>query len=160
MSREDVVDLMLMLKEPFSSFSRSIDHTTDIKDWVSKAPNNAIDIVLDVLANPPELDEDDFHEWSWQASKILFYWGKRDPENWLEKLKPFILNKMARTAILGAISMTMRDDKFSCIAPLIERADELDQEEREYFMEILCSCPEPQAQQACSVLKARGKFAC
>jgi hypothetical protein len=143
----------------WSEFGTSQEQQDYIEDWVSKVPDYAIDIVLDVVANPPELDENDFYEWSAQASEILFCWSKRDPNNWLEKIKPFILKEMARPAILAAMSMTSRNDMFICVVSVIDKVNEFSNEERAYLSDVLRSCSEPEAQQIRANLIVQGRLA-
>lgn len=120
--------------------------------WVTKAPANWLDVVLEVALNPP--DDADGHQldWYYEVEELLGEWSRLRPEVWISKVVPLLSDPKARPVILSASSRsaTIRGAAPRALVPVlipfVGEPNRLSDDELLSIIEILAASETTEAQ--------------
>ncbi len=125
--------------------------------WVSQAPPEALDAVIEVLLHPPttEAAGPPGEEWFHDCSTLLGEWGRQRPQSWIEKIGPLLANSAVRRYILDAMVEAGTPAAVPYLVPLISQYAHLSHADKQSLFDALGELHTPESEQALLELRER-----
>jgi hypothetical protein len=116
-----------------------------IDDWVAQAPDGWFDLLVDILAHPPDWAqyEKEHHLWmveGWQRYQYRHLIGEglaQDAERRVPMVGPLLNHADTRLIILGALAYVRAADSMPWLEPLVASAEDLEEPEQYALVKIV-----------------------